>query len=332
MALTQVTSSMLEPSAQYTGFKNRIINGAFQIAQRSTGASATPSAGTTSYIALDRWFIAQTGTTASLFCGQTTPQTAGVYKAGYFGRNSGQTNVPSTIFFGQQFESFNVYDLRGQSAILSFNSFRGANAPTSLKCVVRFGTTADQSSSSGLTGGWTGYSASTASDFTVDTTVGAFTKTVDVPANASEMMVLFYYTPTGTAGANEWFAFENVQLEKGSTATSFDYRPYGAELALCQRYAYLSSGPSSSAYVASSTLFRGIHFFPVTMRTNPTLTLVTAGVVVNPVGADAAVSSIVIGNAGVNSCLVGYTCGTLSGVSAGMSASANSTILFSSEL
>jgi hypothetical protein len=33
---------------------------------------------------------------------------------------------------------------------------------------------------------------------------------------------------TGTCGS--------VQLEKGSTATSFDYRPYGTELGLCQRY------------------------------------------------------------------------------------------------
>jgi hypothetical protein len=32
------------------------------------------------------------------------------------------------------------------------------------------------------------------------------------------------------------FYITGVQLEKGSTATSFDYRPYGTELALCQRY------------------------------------------------------------------------------------------------
>ena len=38
----------------------------------------------------------------------------------------------------------------------------------------------------------------------------------------------------GTNGAT--FYITGVQLEKGSTATSFDYRPYGTELALCQRY------------------------------------------------------------------------------------------------
>jgi hypothetical protein len=34
----------------------------------------------------------------------------------------------------------------------------------------------------------------------------------------------------GTSGAT--FYITGVQLEKGSTATSFDYRPYGTELAL----------------------------------------------------------------------------------------------------
>jgi hypothetical protein len=38
----------------------------------------------------------------------------------------------------------------------------------------------------------------------------------------------------GTSGAT--FYITGVQLEKGSTATPFDYRPYGTELALCQRY------------------------------------------------------------------------------------------------
>ncbi len=217
-------------------FRNKIINGSFQIAQRTTGSSPTPSAGVTVYPSLDRWFIAQTGTTAQLFLGQTTPQTTGVFKAGYFGRTSGQTNAPNYIFMGQQIESFNVYDLRGKTATVSFNVFRGANAPTNLSICARFGTTADQPSSNGLNGSWTGWSEATPSLLSVNTTATSYTYNFSVPSNASELMVLVYYVPTGTAGANEWFAFENFQLESGSTATPFEQRPIGTELALCQRY------------------------------------------------------------------------------------------------
>ena len=57
-------------------------------------------------------------------------------------------------------------------------------------------------------------------------------------------------TATGlTAGANCTVEFgtgtvTKPQIEVGSTATSFDYRPYGTELALCQRYlpAFFSQG------------------------------------------------------------------------------------------
>jgi len=89
----------------------------------------------------------------------------------------------------------------------------------------------------------------------------------------------------GTNGAT--FYITGVQLEKGSTATSFDYRPYGTELALCQRYFYQSypvgsavgsnvgsdkyyyaaiyTAPSTSAQVTSIP-------FPVTQRATPTVT------------------------------------------------------------
>jgi len=84
-----------------------------------------------------------------------------------------------------------------------------------------------------------------------------------------------------TSGAT--FYITGVQLEKGSTATSFDYRPYGLEYLLCQRYfQYLmlfggnSSGAlgviraSSSAGASESNMnFQG----PI-MRTNPTVTAV----------------------------------------------------------
>ena len=89
-------------------------------------------------------------------------------------------------------------------------------------------------------------------------------------------------TVTGwTAGTNLNVEFNtgtlgSVQLEKGSTATSFDYRPYGTELALCQRY-----------YWAGYSMIYGYYGFggnwpagspvalPVPMRTSPTVAIGT---------------------------------------------------------
>jgi hypothetical protein len=85
-----------------------------------------------------------------------------------------------------------------------------------------------------------------------------------------------------TAGAT--FYVTGVQLEKGSTATSFDYRPYGTELSLCQRYA-ASTFPIGTAWgqaagasgcVIIGSVGAGVGFgnqlswrFPVTMRATP---------------------------------------------------------------
>ena len=84
----------------------------------------------------------------------------------------------------------------------------------------------------------------------------------------------------GTNGAT--FYITGVQLEKGSTATSFDWRSYTNELQLCQRY-YAKSfsidvapGTSTSAGAYRSVSGAGaswVNFdFPVEMRAVPTIT------------------------------------------------------------
>jgi len=87
------------------------------------------------------------------------------------------------------------------------------------------------------------------------------------------------------------FYITGVQLEVGSTATSFDYRPYGTELALCQRYfcktfdyatapannggnnGMLMCGTISSGNYEPNAMWR----FPVEMRADPTVTLYNPG-------------------------------------------------------
>jgi hypothetical protein len=92
-----------------------------------------------------------------------------------------------------------------------------------------------------------------------------------------------YYGATGqtnliaTTGAT--FYITGVQLEVGTVATSFDYRSYGTELGLCQRYFFRmqNDGSSTNFYSLSAegaTAGAGNGgSFPVTLRAIPTVTL-----------------------------------------------------------
>jgi hypothetical protein len=263
MALTQVDQGLLSTNAQYTGFKNRIINGAMVIDQRNAGASI--SAGDGAY-AVDRFIMYHNTGSGSKGTIQQTPSAT---ETGYATRvSAGFTNyyaftttsaysVASTDAYAvqQRIEGFNIADLawgtaNAKTVTLSawvYSSLTGtfggslrnsaatqsypfsysipvANTWTQISITI----VGSQSGTWLTTNGAGVYvSFSIGSGTSVSGTAGAW-------AGAG------YYSATGAVsvvGTNSaTFYITGVQLEKGSTATSFDYRPYGTELALCQRY------------------------------------------------------------------------------------------------
>jgi hypothetical protein len=64
-----------------------------------------------------------------------------------------------------------------------------------------------------------------------------------------------------------------VQLEKGSTATSFDYRPIGTEFMLCQRYYETSE---TTIYMPAINNYGSV-VFAVVKRAAPTVTRTANG-------------------------------------------------------
>ena len=80
----------------------------------------------------------------------------------------------------------------------------------------------------------------------------------------------------GTAGAT--FYITGVQLEAGSTATEFERRPIGTELALCQRYYERLSTDTEGVSITSFTFSgsnRSRWYYKVTKRAQPTVNLVS---------------------------------------------------------
>ena len=291
MALTQVSPGMLASDSQYTGFKNRIINGAMTINQR--GSSITSNG-----YSLDRYLI--TAVSGSKMTVQQSSDAPTGFSNSLLITSSAATTIGSTDYYdiGQRIEGFNTYDLM----------FGTANAKTiTISFWVKSSLTGTfgaslQNSAQNRSYPFT-FTISTASTWTqISTTIAGDTSGTWVGATAGTGMQLLFNLGTGsstlgTAGA--WTAgyifptgevnilatngatlqITGLQLEKGSTATSFDYRPYGTELQLCQRYYFRavtgdSQAISMGGYFTSSDM-RTVTYFPVPMRIAPSVVSAT---------------------------------------------------------
>jgi hypothetical protein len=286
--------------APVTAFKNRIINGAMQIDQRNAGASVTPA---NAAYTVDRWQASSSQ--ASKFSVQ---QNAGAITpplgfSNYLGVTSlSAYTVLSADYFmmGQNIEGFNIADLGWGTAnaapvTLSFwvrssltGTFGGAIRNGAVNRSYPFTYTISSANT------WTQISVTIAGDtsgtWSTNNSTGltvffglgvgsTFSGTAGAWAGANLFSATGATSVVGTSGAT--FYITGVQLEKGSNATSFDYRPYGAELQLCQRYyEAVSISASGAAYAGMGITGR----YAVVKRATPTLTRVANWNSTNEVG------------------------------------------------
>jgi hypothetical protein len=281
-----------------TGMRNRIINGDMRIDQRNAGASANNAAATV--FSVDRW---QTfGTQATKFslqqnAGSVTPPTGFTYYLGITSLSSYSLGVNDFNYVAQTIEGYNAADFAWGSAdaktvTLSFwvrSSLTGT-----------FGGSVYQSGARNYPFSYTISSANTWTYVTItipgDTSATGYNKTNGTYfylifglgtgatyssgaagswSNSNNIQASGTVSVVGTAGAT-WY-ITGVQVELGSVATPFEFRHYGQELALCQRYYYLSN-PSNTyrcgglwgcCYSSTNAALTGS--FPVTMRVAPTV-------------------------------------------------------------
>jgi len=283
----------------YNGFKNRLINGTMGIGQRATAATNVTLNGP-GYTTVDRFFSYQ-NTTVGVQTSQIASGLSGFQYALKWGRPVSNTTTSITVI-GQAIETVNSIDLQGQSVTFSFWAKCGANFSSSgsgIGVSVFTGTGTDQSSTLMVSSSWTGSATPINTSATLTTSWQKFTFTGTFGASITQAGVYMNWSPVGTAGADDNVYITGVQLEKGSTATSFDYRPYTTELELCQRYYEKSYNIDAAigtnslpgltyASVGSNLVPNAYGFmtmvFKVTKRITPTMVIYSPAGTANRVG------------------------------------------------
>lgn len=274
-------------AANYPG-RNKIINGKMEVAQRGTSFSNPVSVYT-----LDRWFYGAVNS-ANVTVSQSTdvPVGQGLPYSLRVTVTTPDTAVAAAdiAVLQQGIEGFNIVDLVGRPFTLSFwvrapvagtYSVSLRNADVTKSFVGTFTVTSANtwekkviSVAGGLptSGTWeytTGLGLSVAfilmagsnghTSLPNDWRDGNFTATPE--------------QPNALGAAGNVFAITGVQLEPGTIATPFEFRPYGYELGLCQRYFYATG--TQPAFMGSwqpelAAFYTHDLPFPTTMRTQPT--------------------------------------------------------------
>jgi hypothetical protein len=286
---TSVANSNLG-AGNATGFKNRLINGDMRIDQRYAGSSVTIT--TDGFYTLDRWSIGETQNSkvsVQQNAGSVTPPAGFTNYLGVTSLSAYSIAAGDIFVLNQKIEGLNVADL----------GWGTANAKTVTLSAWVY---------SSLTGTFGGsiknsaanrsypfsYTISSANTWTqISVTIVGDTTGTWLTTNGTGISVNFSLgtgsTYSGTAGTwaatnynsttgatsvvgtnNATFYITGVQLEVGSFATGFEYRDYGREFIMCQRYYQGSQSyygcKSISAYTRQNTVF------PVYMRTAPSST------------------------------------------------------------
>ena len=279
--------------------RNLIINGAMQVAQRGTSST------TSGYGSVDRFKIlfnntdeAPTHAQVDLTSSDTGPYESGFRKALKI-TNGNQTSGAGTSDFikaQQDIEGLNIvnsgwnatdpnseltisYWVKSSVAQTFFGRFR-AFASTEYEYTYSFALSANtwtkitktvpgnsnfssipNTSGKGFFHIWQCFFGT---DFTNNKTLDTWAAKDN--ANKSPDMTSTWYTTNDAT-----FEITGVQLEVGSVATDFEHRRYADELRSCQRY-YFRDNTARYHY---GNYGEEHYDFPVTLRANPTVTLVS---------------------------------------------------------
>jgi hypothetical protein len=225
-AATNTVEAASGPSGSALSFRNKIINGGMQVAQR---AAATLTASQL-FGSVDRFMaFAYGGTGVS---GSITQATGQSTATGYALHLSGVSYTLAYLTVAHRIEARDAAVLNGKTVHIKcrikhdFGSaanfvvylYKPASADT-FAAVFSNTAIANSAAISVPNNTWT--------DLTLSTTLGA--------SDATNGLEIVVFGPQQTVSSKNLY-IGDFQLEAGSVSTPFESRPYSAELAMCQRY------------------------------------------------------------------------------------------------
>ena len=244
-------------------WRNRLINGGFQVAQRGpVAATAGVQYGP------DRWLGCLLGASSISASFVASTLDGSLTGRGAFLSGSWTNGQP---YFAQRIESFNAVDLNSQQITVSGKFFQDSGNTQTLIVRISKPTALDNWTSSTVvaTASGTSIPSGALTPFSATFTLGSSDAT-------NGLMVEIYFANAITV-TNKNFALADVQLEAGSVANPFERRDIGRELMMCQRYYLKESQSNFYATYLLSTAARNTYYSYVTlratMRANPTVSI-----------------------------------------------------------
>ena len=330
MSNTSLLGSFGGQAGESLMFRNHLINGCFRVWQRGTSQTST------GYESDDRWLNLNGGSTKThsqqpFILGQTdvpgNPQ--------FFSRTVVSSVVGAGNYTTKHQKVESVRTLAGQTATLSFWAKADAPKNMAVEFYQEFGNGGSPSAAVSGIGVTTIALTASWKYYTVTVNIPSISGKTLGTNNDDNVQVIFWFDAGSTFNARTnslgqqsgTFDIANAMLEAGPTATPFERRPIGTELALCQRYYWRESAGASSSYKAvvmplTTTRVLGAPFcLPVSLRnsSNVGLTVAHSGVVLYNYALNSAVNvtNIVAFSGGANgtNITLDMTCNALGGTS-----------------
>ena len=264
-------------------FRNALINGDFSVAQRGTSFTSTSSANNDDTYTLDRWYILSDGNDII----DVTQETSVVPTNQLNAIALDVETINKKFGIAQIIEQKNCVGLIGNTVTLSFKAKVSSTTKLdNVKCaIVAWSGTADTVTSD-IISAWgvegtnptliaNATYENTPANLSVTTSYATYSVSAAVDTASTKNIIVFIWSDVTDTTLGDFLYVTDVQLEKGSAATDFEFLPIDVDLTRCQRYFQKidtsSDNQPYSARTNSTTETVCVLMLSTSLRASPTL-------------------------------------------------------------